>query len=113
MCPTLSSILTPLSILHGCVPFYPMAIEDLTSKGNITSQAMHKLFKLQRILGRMVQSYADVKWCIPNGWTLPSDKDHYTTENNTFTESAHWADSVIEPRCPSVCTSVCLCVCPL
>ena len=28
-----------------------------------------------------------------------------------FTESAHWADSVIESRCPSVC--VCVCMCPL
>ena len=25
-----------------------------------------------------------------------------------FTESAHWADSVIESQCPSVCMSVCL-----
>ena len=28
-----------------------------------------------------------------------------------FTESAHWADSVIESRCPFVCLSVCLFVC--
>ena len=28
-----------------------------------------------------------------------------------FTESAHWADSVIELRCPSVCLFVCLSVC--
>ena len=36
-------------------------------------------------------------------------------EEYLFTESAHWADSVIELRCPSVCPSVCLsvCVCPL
>ena len=27
-----------------------------------------------------------------------------------FTESAHWADSVIESRCPCVCTSVCMSV---
>ena len=25
-----------------------------------------------------------------------------------FTESAHWADSVIESRCPCVCTSACV-----
>ena len=28
-----------------------------------------------------------------------------------FTEPAHWADSVIESRCPSAGLSVCLCVC--
>ena len=28
-----------------------------------------------------------------------------------FTESAHWADSVIELHCPYVCVCVCLCVC--
>ena len=27
-----------------------------------------------------------------------------------FIESAHWADSIIESRCPYVCVSVCLCV---
>ena len=27
-----------------------------------------------------------------------------------FTESAHWADSVIESRCPSVCMCVCMSV---
>ena len=28
-----------------------------------------------------------------------------------FTESAHWADSVLESQCPSVCVSVCAIVC--
>ena len=30
-----------------------------------------------------------------------------TVEQCLFTESVHWADSVIEARCPSVCVSVC------
>ena len=33
--------------------------------------------------------------------------------NQIFIESAHWADSIIESRCPYVCLCVCLCVCPL
>ena len=39
---------------------------------------------------------------------------HYELDQiSFFTESAHWADSVIESRCLSVCTSVCVYVCPL
>ena len=55
-------------------------------------------FKLLKILSFVVSSG-------------PTILDHRLIANLAdyiFTESAHWADSVIESQCPSVCLFVCV-----